>query len=94
MVDFRKLLTQDQIDRLDKFAQDRIDVSKLSNAEFGAQLIHYYHNMARSEYRKGDPVYDGQMFWLLIPEMIRRMYNGNPPTRCPCEGCTCSDWMW
>lgn len=43
-------------------------------------------------FRKGEPVYDVKVYWVFIPEIINRLYEGKAPTHCPCEGCTCSDW--
>lgn len=92
MVDFYKMLDSDTRSRLDKFHKDQESIKCISDEEFGAKLIHYYHNMEPSRFGRGAPVYDGQMYFLLIPEMIRRIYKGNPPKECPCPGCACSDW--
>lgn len=92
MVDFSKFLDEKTKARLHHHDEDVKKAEYLSDQELGAVLIHYYHNMEVCRFRKGEPVYDAKVYWVFIPEIINRLYEGKAPTHCPCEGCTCSDW--
>lgn len=73
MIDFRKLLTPEARDRLDKHKGQVARFGAMSDQELQERAQYFLDNCATPKWRPGDPVYDAVVWHVILPELIRRL---------------------
>lgn len=78
MVDFLSRLSPEQQSKIkwlkEAFEKDKAEFAALSNAELADRLEYYMKNCSfQHQWQPGEPVYDGVVAHVVIPEMIRRL---------------------
>jgi len=75
MIDFNKLLTPEVRERIERIEVHKQKIQNIPLDEF-IKIVKYNHKncgVVLHRYKEGDPVYDAEMYYTLIPEMIRRL---------------------
>jgi hypothetical protein len=73
MVDFRKMLSPETRARLAHFDKDVAEHRAMRDEELAETTAYYLHNCERSRWREGDLVYDGVVWHVILPELLRRL---------------------
>jgi hypothetical protein len=73
MVDFKKYLTPETLQRMTYYDEKVAEHKVMSLEEFIAAAEHCMVNCIPPKRPKGEPVYDSTMWHVIIPEMLRRL---------------------
>ena len=73
MIDFKKMLSPSARARLDHFDKDVAAHKAMSDEELAETTAYYLHNCERPRWNKGVPVYDGVVWHVILPELLRRL---------------------
>jgi len=77
MVDFYKALSPEARERVDRNRKRQKEIADMTLKDFIETIKYNYKNcgVISNKYKEGDPVYDAEMHYWLIPEMIKRLEN-------------------
>lgn len=77
MVDFMRLMTPEARARVEEWravaACRKQETEALSDENLVAKARYYMKQMQEIRYAPGEPVYDAEMWHVIIPELLRRL---------------------